>query len=390
MIDDLDRTLAQLLQNSMPRKVNVSFEQPTSSESAKFSQTTPTINLFLFDVRENNVLRQHQWQTPQNGNGTTGNGRSQKQRTPYRFDCHYLITAWAKTVNDQHKVLSEAMYVLLQHPVLPKEDLVGTLQEPQFPIQTRLGSHDKLTNPAELWSALENQIRAAVSYIVTIELNPWQPLAEAPPVHTKRLRLQQREQTETAVETVEVAGHIRSQKGLADQLIVTLTNDQRWHEAAVRLDPIRSSEEREVKNGRFALNHIQPDAYTLTLWQPTRQNQRQKLTSRQVIVPPPVHILSLADTFQLRIGNGPLHEGLHLRQRRPGYVGQLNIDPFTIEQVGEQMPRSGTYQFGKVVEKEGGPVTITAVIPTTTPHVNSFQLAYQRPDNNIGDYDLTI
>lgn len=379
MIHDLDRTLEQLLTTQMPRKVNISFAQPTSGESSKFSQTTPTLNLFLFDIRENNMLRQHQWQAANhNGNGN-GNGRSHKQRTPYRFDCHYLITAWAKTIDGQHQLLSEAMHVLLQHPVLPDEALVGSLQKPQFPIQTKLGSHDKLTNPAELWSALENQIRAAVSYIVTIELNPWQPIAEEAPVVTKRLRLQQRDQLETAVETVEVAGEIHSQADLPGRLIVTLENGQRWYEAKVG-----------GKNGRYAINHVYPDTYTLTLWRQTEPGNRQKIKARQVIVPPPVHILALADSFALQIGSAPVHAGLHLNQRQAGYIGQLQLDQFTIEQVGQQMPRSGTYHFGKVQEKKTGEVGVTAVIATTSPKIHSFQLAYKQPDDGIGEYDLTI
>ncbi|MCA9953379.1 MAG: DUF4255 domain-containing protein, partial [Anaerolineales bacterium] len=383
-------TLEHLLLAQMPRKVNISFAQPTSGESSKFSQTTPTLNLFLFDIRENNVLRQHQWQAANsNGNGN-GNGRSHKQRTPYRFDCHYLITAWAKTIDGQHQLLSEAMHILLQHPVLPDAALVGSLQKPQFPIQAKLGSHDKLTNPAELWSALENQIRAAVSYIVTIELNPWQPFAEEAPVVTKRLRLQQRAQLETAVETVEVAGYIRSESGLSENLTVTLTNDQRWHEAAITLERVQAEGEWSVPNGRYAINHVQPDRYTLTLWQQTEPGQRQKVTERQVIVPPPVHILSLANTFQMQIGKGPTFDGLHLSRRQAGFVGQLRLDQFAIEQIGQQMPRSGTYHFGKVIDEQSGQVGVTAVIPTTSPKIHSFQLAYKQPDDGIGEYDLTI
>ena len=379
MIHDLDRSLEQLLTTHMPRKVNISFAQPTSGESSKFSQTTPTLNLFLFDIRENNVLRQHQWQAANsNGNGN-GNGRSHKQRTPYRFDCHYLITAWAKTIDGQHQLLSEAMHILLQHPVLPDAALVRSLQKPQFPIQAKLGSHDKLTNPAELWSALENQIRAAISYIVTIELNPWQPIAEEAPVVTKRLRLQQREQLETAVETVEVAGEIHSQATLPNQLRVTLENKQRWHEAKV-----------EGNNGCYTINHVLPDTYTLTLWQQNGPGQRQKLKERRVIVPPPVHILSLADTFQMQIGHGPTFDGLHLSRRQAGFVGQLKLDQFTIKQVGQHMPRSGTYHFGKVIDEKAGNVRITAVIPTTSPQIHSFHLAYKQPDDGIGEYDLTI
>ena len=63
MIADLDETIRQLLKEELPIKnseIEVSFEQPKRENSARW--TKPTVNLFLYDVRENNVLRQHQWQ----------------------------------------------------------------------------------------------------------------------------------------------------------------------------------------------------------------------------------------------------------------------------------------------------------------------------------------
>ena len=184
MIHELDASIKQLLTTEMSRKVNVSFDQPTRDWANSLILTTPVLNLFLFDIRENNVLRQHQWEKVANGNG---NGRSHKKRTPYRFDCHYLLTSWANQVDGQHRLLSEAMLALLNFPALPKDVLTSSLKEQPFEIQTRLGSHDKLTNPAELWSAINNDIRAAVSYIVTIALSPWEAEQMEAPVQTKRL-----------------------------------------------------------------------------------------------------------------------------------------------------------------------------------------------------------
>jgi hypothetical protein len=42
-----------------------------------------------------------------------------------------------------------------------------------YELQVRLASHDKLTNPAEVWGALDNEIRPSISYIVTLALDPW-------------------------------------------------------------------------------------------------------------------------------------------------------------------------------------------------------------------------
>jgi hypothetical protein len=63
MIADLDETIRKLMIAEIPIKngeIEVSFEQPKREWSSRLSK--PTINFFLYDVRENNILRQHQWE----------------------------------------------------------------------------------------------------------------------------------------------------------------------------------------------------------------------------------------------------------------------------------------------------------------------------------------
>ena len=63
MFADLDETMRQILIEELPVKngeIDIHFDQPTREWSAKLSK--PTLNIFLYDVRENNQLRQHVWQ----------------------------------------------------------------------------------------------------------------------------------------------------------------------------------------------------------------------------------------------------------------------------------------------------------------------------------------
>lgn len=179
MIHALDKTIRELLreevQSVMDGQVEVSFQQPTRDWSSR-EGNKPTINLYLYDVRENPHLRTHQWETilnGQNGVPRADNSITQK-RTPMRVDCFYMLTTWATDPNDEHHLLSEAMMALFSHPVLPEDALQNGLQTSQpFEIRTRLASHDILTNPAELWGALDNNIRPTISYVVTLSLDPW-------------------------------------------------------------------------------------------------------------------------------------------------------------------------------------------------------------------------
>ena len=180
MITDLDESIKKMVMGEIPIKngeVDVRFDQPTREWSAKLNK--PTINFFLFDVRENVTLRQHQWeQLTQSRNGN--HNVAHLKRTPFRIDCHYILTTWVPQgrVDDEHRLLTLCLLALLRNPTMPESCFHGQMQRQSFDIPCRVAGHDKLTNTAEIWSALDNEIRPTVSYLVTIALDPWQTQAE--------------------------------------------------------------------------------------------------------------------------------------------------------------------------------------------------------------------
>jgi len=186
MIADLDETLRQLLMKELPVRngeIDIKFDQPKREWSARLSK--PTVNLFLYDVRENNVLRQHQWDQIREGNGLVT-----RKRSPMRVDCFYMLTTWAADPEDEHRLLTRCLMALFRFPILPEERLVGSLQNPPFEIQARLAAHDRLTNPAEVWSSLDNEMRPGVSYIISVALDPWQEIT-GPAVRTATIHVGQ-------------------------------------------------------------------------------------------------------------------------------------------------------------------------------------------------------
>jgi len=189
MLADLDETIRQLLIAEIPVKngeIDISFNQPKREWSARISK--PTVNLFLYDVRENAVLRQHGWERMAvNGGGGNGDNIARLKRMPYRIDAYYMLTTWAAEPDDEHRLLTRCLMALFRFPILPEDRLVGTLQHPQFEIQARLASHDNLTNPAEVWGSLDNEMRPSISYYVTLALDPWKEVT-GPVVRTFSLR----------------------------------------------------------------------------------------------------------------------------------------------------------------------------------------------------------
>lgn len=186
MLADLDETIKKLLVEDMPVKngeIDINFDQPTREWSAKL--TKPTVNFFLYDLRENVELRQAQYQKMNNGSLRENIARMKK--APHRIDCFYMMTTWAAEAEDEHRLMTRTLMSLFRYPFLPEHLLEGTLQNPKFPLSTQVARHDKLTNPAEVWSALDNEMRPTICYTVTLALDPWTEV-EGPIVRTLVLR----------------------------------------------------------------------------------------------------------------------------------------------------------------------------------------------------------
>lgn len=272
MFDDLDETIRQLLIAEMPVRngeVEISFDQPKREWSAR--QSKPTLNLFLYDVRENNVLRQHQWERlPGNGN----DGKAHLKRMPFRVDCTYMLTTWASVPEDEHRLLTRALLALFRFPLLPENRLVGSLRNPPFEIQAVLARHDRLTNPAEVWSALDNEMRPSVSYIVTLALDPWTEIT-TPIVRTRTLltgqapQLPQRTQLSdpSRTEAELIGGKITESKRDGSPLSGI--------EVAIKGTGLFTRTDPE---GRYILGSLPPGEYILVAW-PAKGKPKEKKIS---------------------------------------------------------------------------------------------------------------
>lgn len=194
MIDDLDRTLEDLLKRELPSdlvsQVTISFATP-DGQFPPSSVSLPAIDLFLYDVRENTELRSNDWRLERGDDGSMV-----RRRAPVRVDCSYLVTAWPSDnsttpARDEHHLLGEVMKALLRHSTLPAAVLHGSLegQEPPLPASTL--QPGRLQSLAEFWQALGGKPKAALSYTVTIGVDPGLAFEAGPPVTEKTLKFRQ-------------------------------------------------------------------------------------------------------------------------------------------------------------------------------------------------------
>lgn len=276
MFADLDETLKQLLIAELPIKngeIDVSFDQPKREWSARL--TRPAVNFFLYDVKENATLRRHQWE--QTGNGARPRsgrnaGAYHKKRAPYRLDCFYMLTTWAAEAEDEHRLLARALHVLLRHPLLPEPYFVGQMQQQPYDVQALVARHDRLTNPAEVWSALDNEIRPSISYIVTLALDPWTEVS-GPIVRSLTLRAGQAQglpvapqlaDESLAMERTTVGGVVR--RGDQPQAGITV---------AVRDSGLLDTTDEE---GRYRLGALPHGEYTLVAWPPEGKPKEKQVS----------------------------------------------------------------------------------------------------------------
>jgi len=168
MIESLDETIKELLVEKVPldsAEVDISFEVPNREWSGSISK--PTINVYLHDIRENVEQRYNERITEREG------GRVTKARLGRYIDLSYLITAWTNNPEDEHRLLWLVLATMMRHPIIPTEVLQGSLQNLNYLVHTKVAQPDSiLRNAADVWTALDNQLKPVLPYVVTLALEP--------------------------------------------------------------------------------------------------------------------------------------------------------------------------------------------------------------------------
>jgi hypothetical protein len=192
MINDLSETLRAILDDpklaaTLPElaAAQVGFDRPTE----QFNPSQTTVNLFLYDLREDMELRSNEPIVERLDR------QARIKRPPLRVACSYLLTAWpvggGELPLQEQKILSQAMIVLSRYPTIPAAFLKGGLagQEPPLPMMASRG--DGLKNPSEFWTAIGNKLRPSITIVVTIALDVF-ATEMAPLVITSDVRVGER------------------------------------------------------------------------------------------------------------------------------------------------------------------------------------------------------
>ena len=279
MIGDLNETIKQLLVEGVPldlSEIDVVFEKPDSEWSSSLSR--PTINCYLFHVVENAELRRNDWRItdniPDGSNGARPPHRFvAKRRPPYRMDHHYVITAWANEIEDEHRLLWRVLMTLMRFNAgpLPPEKLKGELAEYEVPMPVKVAQQDSpIKNPTDFWSSMEVSIKPSVNFVITLPLDP-EIIVTTPLVITRRVLVHSDLDEQGKVETpgLEFGGWVWSGEG----------DDARPVPGAEVLIVENGSRSTTDDKGRFRFNYAPYGRYTL---QATANGERAE---RQIELP---------------------------------------------------------------------------------------------------------
>jgi Pvc16 N-terminal domain/Carboxypeptidase regulatory-like domain len=185
MLADLDETLRTLLRRELERHgfdgVEIAFDAPAREWSGQLS--SPTVNLFLYDLRESHESRPTEWAQERGENG-----RARDVRPPMMMECSYAVTAWTQAVEDEHRLLSQVLAVLFAFPSLPLDAMPPRLQglADRFPIEGRI-AQPKADGKADFWNAVGGQYKASLDYVVTIACESGTAYERGPEVRTQTI-----------------------------------------------------------------------------------------------------------------------------------------------------------------------------------------------------------
>lgn len=193
-VDDALRTLVQT-RALAGGDVRLVFDAPTREWAAR--RNTPTINAYLYDIRED-VARRERGSVRVHG----ANGRVTGHRPPPRhYRVSYLITAWTKQPEDEHRLLSAVLGCLLRHEALPDDVLPdeGMLADAGLTIPVTVAvPPPESRSIADIWSALGGELKPSLDVVVVAPF-VIPDLPAAPPVTEVETRVHDR--TNAASET---------------------------------------------------------------------------------------------------------------------------------------------------------------------------------------------
>src|ERR1700721_1256027 len=134
MINEVDEALGNLVKAEVVNgaDVEVLFEAPTREWASR--RNTPTVDLYLYDIREDLRLRQIGMVERRDDQGLV----VERRPVPRFFKLAYLITAWTQRPEDEHRLLTAILACFMRYDFIPESAMTPLLVELGLPLQVMI------------------------------------------------------------------------------------------------------------------------------------------------------------------------------------------------------------------------------------------------------------
>jgi hypothetical protein len=164
VIHEIDEAIEELVKREVldGSGAEVVFDAPTKDWASR--RNTPTVDIYLYDIREDLNRRQVGSLRTRNDEGVV----VAMTEPPRFFRLSYLVTAWTQRPEDEHRLLSAMLYAFLRHKVMPDEYRTGTLVDSSSPILIEVAKPPGESRQiSEVWSALGGELKPSIDLVVT-------------------------------------------------------------------------------------------------------------------------------------------------------------------------------------------------------------------------------
>jgi len=179
VIHEVDETLRLMMRREALQgtDIDILFETPTKEWASR--RNTPTIDVFLYDIREDLGRREEGVIDVRNDAGRVIGRR----RPPRYYKLSYLVTAWTQRPEDEHRLLSACMSAFLKHGELPRELLVGSLEELGLSITVNIALPPPQDRSiSDIWTALGGELKPSLELVVVAPLETDFPIHVGPAI----------------------------------------------------------------------------------------------------------------------------------------------------------------------------------------------------------------
>jgi hypothetical protein len=178
VIPEVDQALRTLIERDAvdPTEVEVDFEAPTKDWASR--RTAPTIDVYLYDIREDLRRRERGWV-----NEYDGNRLAARHMPPRFFKLSYLVAAWTQRPEDEHRLLASLLSCFLRHESIPVDALTGSLAALGLPVAMTVGLPPPEDRSfADVWTALGGELKPSLDIVVTAPIETGRTFQTGPPV----------------------------------------------------------------------------------------------------------------------------------------------------------------------------------------------------------------